>query len=277
MKFGQFEFDKGKIEQLKKEDITYNPYRAQLSYQPDVCIWAASRPMDNRTYTYLRKSGHLYRYHVLRHEISDTEAERFFEEDFYPDISLQEKLADLNGRLVKIKVKELKMPNKYVLGNIRSQLEDIVKDEVAIERQRLAEIIDLRTKGDVIREITAHAFLRTAIETDFKDAERLEYTGADVEFILRRISHFVEFKINPLYVDEFIERRQRKKRPRDQVKELVREFLSNGEIRQRKEIDDYVNSQIKVGNATISNALEDLLSEHEICQPKYGFYKSKEE
>jgi hypothetical protein len=277
LKLGQPDFDKSKIEQLKEEGITYDPYKAKLSYQPDVCIWAASRPMDNRTYTYLRKSGHLYRYHVLQHEISDEEAERLFEEDFRPDLRLQEKLAAMNQRLTKINVKELRMPEKTVLSQILLPLKEIVKDEITVEKRRLAEIIDIRTKGDILREITAHAFLRTVTENDFKDIEKLEYTKDDLEFILRRIDHFIEFKINPLYVEEFTERKHRKKRPRNQVKESVLQFLSDKEVRQRKEIDDYVNSQIKVGTATISNALEDLLSEHRICQPKYGFYKLKED
>jgi hypothetical protein len=178
--------------------------------------------------------------------------------------------------LTKIIVKELKMPEKTVLSQILLPLKEIVKDEIEVEKRRLAEIIDIRTKGDILREITTHAFLRTAGQKDFKDIEKLEYASEDVEFILRRIDHFVEFKINPLFVDEFTERKYRKKRPRDQVKELVFQFLSDRKVRQRKEIDDYINSQIKVGNATISNALEDLLSVHRICQPKYRFYRLKD-
>jgi len=276
LKLGKLDFDKGKIEQLKLENIDYNPRKAQLSYQPDTCIWAASRPIDSKTYTYLRTSGHLYRYHVIQHEVSDEEAERFFSEDLRPDQKLQEELAMLNQRLAKISVKDLRVPDRFTLRQIFLPLKEIVKDEVAVEKRRLAEIIDIRTRGDITRELTAHAFLRTATENDFKDIERLEYTAEDVEFVLRKLSHFVEFKVNPLFADEFVERRS-KKRPRDLVKELVLQLLSNKEMRQRKEIDKQVNSRTVVGTATISNCLADLLSDRKICQPRYGFYKLKED
>ena len=276
LKLGQLDFDQGKIQQLKKENVDYDPYNAQLSHQPDITIWAASRPMDNRTYTYLRTAGHLNRFHVIQHEISDEEAERYFTKHFHPDMRLQEDLAVLNQRLSSVIVQGLSMPDNHVLGQILSPLKEIVKDETADEKRRLAQIIDIRTQGDIIRELAAHAFLRTVSENDFRNIEKLEYTQDDVEFILKNPRHFVECKINPLFTDEFTERKQRKKRPRDRVKESVVQFLSNKEIRQRKEIDDYVNNLIKVGPATISNALEDMLSEHSICQAKYGFYKLKE-
>ena len=71
--------------------------------------------------------------------------------------------------------------------------------------------------------------------------------------------------------------RERLSLPRNQVKELVLSFLADGKIKQRKDIDLYVGSKINVGKATISNALNDLLNERRVCQPKYGFYKLKED
>lgn len=276
LKLGQQDFDQGKVQQLKKQNVDYDPYNARLSHQPDVTVWAASRPMDNRTYTYLRTSGHLNRFHVLQHEISDDEAERYFTKHFYPDMRLQEELKALNQRLSGVIVKGLSMPDNPVLSQILSPLKEIVKEETADEKRRLAQIIDIRTQGDIIRELTAHAFLRMVSENDFRNIEKLEYAQDDVEFILKNPRHFVECKINPLFTDEFTERKQRKKRPRDSVKELVLQFLSDKELKQKKEIDGYVNGRISVGPATISNALEDMLSGHLICQPKYGFYKLKE-
>jgi len=276
LKLGQLDFDQTKIQQLKKEGVEYDPYNAQLSHQPDITIWAASRPMDNRTYTYLRTAGHLNRFHVIQHEISDEEAERYFTKHFHPDMRLQEDLKALNQRLSSVVVKGLSMPDNYVLSQTLSPLKEIVKDETADEKRRLAQIIDIRTQGDIIRELVAHAFLRTATENDFRNIEKLEYTQDDVEFILKNPRHFVECKINPLFTDEFTERKQRKKRPRDSVKELVLQFLSDKELKRKKEVDNYINGRISVGPATISHALEDMLSGHLICPPKYGFYKLKE-
>jgi hypothetical protein len=276
LKLGQEHFDNAKIEKLKQKGVYYDPHQAQLSYQPDVCILAASRPLDNRTYTYLRQSGHLYRYHVLQHDITDEEAKRYFTENYYPDLELQAQLKTLNDDLARIAIKEIKGPPKPIMDKIVVPLEEIVKDEA--EKQRLAEIIDIRTKGDIQREITAHAFIRTATETGFKAIEKLDYVDSDVEFILERLDHFVEFKINPLFVEEWTAPRIRKRRPRDQVKQLVLELFSDGKIRQRKEVDEYIHDKLNVGSATISNALDDLLlREHRICQPKYGFYKLREE
>jgi hypothetical protein len=276
LKLGQPEFDPDKILQLKKENVEYDPFNAQLSHQPDITIWAASRPMDNRTYTYLRTAGHLGRFHVIQYEISDEQAERFFTKHLCPDMKLQEDLKILNQRLSIVVLKKVNFPNSNVLSQIMSPLKEIVKEETSDDKQRLAQVIDIRTQGDIIRELAAHALLRTATENDFKNIDKLEYTQADIEFILKNPRHFVESKINPLFTDEFTERKQRKKRPRDQVKELVLQFLSDGKNSQRKEIDGYVNSRIKVGPATISNAFEELVNEGKISQPKYGFYATSQ-
>jgi len=276
LKLGQLDFDKNKIEQLRTSNVNFDPNKAQLSHQPDFCIWAASRPMENRTFTYLKTSGHLYRYHILQHEISDEEAEHFFTKPLRPNLRLQEELAVLNRQLAGVAVKNLSLPDEQIMVKILPPLKDIVKDEIASEKRRLAEVIDIRTQGDIMREIAAHAFLRTVAENDFRDIEKLEYTSDDIEFILRRIGHFVEFKINPLFADEFTERKH-KKRPREQVKELVPQFLFDKEMRSRREIEEYVNNKMTVGNATISATLVMLLEEHRICQPKYGSYILKED
>lgn len=277
LKFGQPDFDKDTMEKLREEGLHYDPYRAQLSYKPDICIWAASRPMSNRTYTYLRSSGHMYRYHVLQHEISDEEAELYFSEEFNPDLESQEQLKALNERLAKITIKDLRMPEKPILQEIFAPLKEIVKDEIAGQRRRLAEVLDIRTKGDIIRELTAHGLIRTAIENGFRDIEKLEYTVEDVEFILQRLSHFVEFKINPLFVEEWTTRRSRKKRPRDHAKEFILELLLDKELRKGSEIVETTIRNIGIKNATAHNARKELENEGKICSPKFGFYKSKED
>jgi len=71
--------------------------------------------------------------------------------------------------------------------------------------------------------------------------------------------------------------KERRPLPRNRVKELVLRFLANERIKQRKDIDLYIMSKIDVGKATISNALADLINEQRVCQPKYGFYKLKED
>lgn len=52
--------------ELETEGVTYDRKRGELSYMPDVSILAATRPLDNKYFTYLKNSGHLSRYHVIQ-------------------------------------------------------------------------------------------------------------------------------------------------------------------------------------------------------------------
>jgi len=274
LKFGKIDFDSEQIEKLKQKGIFYDPYQAQLSYRPDVCILAASRPMDNRTYTYLRSSGHLYRYHIIQHEIDDLEAEQYLVENYSPDVHLQKELKALNEQLKRVSIKDLRMPSMSIMQKVTSPLVEIVKDEITSEKRRLSEIIDMRTKGDIMRELTAHAFIRTAHTNGFRDIERLEYTEEDLEFILSRLHHFVEFKLNPLFAEEWTVSRIRKKRPREYVQDIILEFLKDKSAQSsRNEIIQYVKSKMDVSTPTIDNCLRELLGRGVIYQPRYGYYK----
>jgi len=103
---------------------------------------------------------------------------------------------------------------------VYDKLESMVDDEIAQNsRLRKEDILNPRTKGDIIRELVAHAFIRTAYENGYRDIDKLKYTDVDREFILVRLSHFTEFKVAPSFVEERTEFRIRKRRPRDQVKE----------------------------------------------------------
>jgi len=275
LKFRQIYFDPAQIERLKDEGIEYDPLSAKLTYKPDVCILAASRPIDNRTYTYLRRSGHLQRYHVIQHEISDEKAKRYLTKEFHPDFSLQDKLKELNSKLMKISVKNLETPPEPVMEKIMMPLTEIARDEA--QSQRLAEIIDIRTKGDIIREITVHAFLRTAVENEFKDIDRLEYTKEDLEFIHQRLYHFIEFKINPLFTEEYMPPKLKRKRRKEEAKEFILHLLDDKNLKGGKEIVESTIQAIGCSQATVHNARRELENERKICSPKYGFYKIKED
>jgi len=275
LKFGQIYFDSAQTGKLKDEGIEYDPLSAKLTYRPDVCILAASRPMDNRTYTYLRRSGHLQRYHVIQHEISDEEAKRYLTKQFHPDFSLQDKLKELNSKLMEISVKNLETPPEPVMEKILIPLTEIARDET--QNQRLAEIIDIRTKGDIIREITAHAFLRTAVENKFKDIDRLEYTQEDLEFIHQRLYHFIEFKINPLFTEEYMPPKLKRKRRKEEAKEFILHLLGDKNLKGGTEIVESTIQAIGCSQATVHNARRELENERKICSPKYGFYKIKED
>jgi hypothetical protein len=276
IKLSQEEFPLEKLDELLRQGIAYDPYEGQLSFRSDACFLAASRPIDNKSYTFLRASGHMYRFHILQSEISDEEAKRFFTEKTQPDLGLREKLKLLNTRLSEISVRSLSTASTPMMNRFFAGLQEIIQDEFKTQKKRLAEVIDLRTRGDILREIAGHAFLRTAYETDFHDIEKIEYTPEDEEFITRRLPHFVEFKVNPFFVEDFSAPRSRKRRPREIVKELVVEFLKAG-LKQRKMIDAFINEHVKVSPATISNALSELLDSSVICQPRHGLYMLKKD
>jgi hypothetical protein len=279
LKLGQPDFDKKNLEKLRQEGISYNPNEACITFQPDFIVWASSRPLDNRTYTYLRRSGHLGRYHVIQSEVTESQAERLFKENLQPDMKMLDNLRILNENLSKIQIKEICSPPEEMFEQVLSRLKEIINEENRDERVKLtlAEIIEPRSKGNIQREIASHAFLRTAFETNFEAISRLEYTDSDLKFILSRLDHFIEFKLNPLFVEDFSVVRTKKKRPRDQAKEIILQLLKDQEVHKKEEIDQHINSQISLGGATIANALTDLVSDEEICQPRYGYYKFKED
>jgi len=272
LKANQEEFPEEKIEELRNQGIDYFPHKGQISFRSDACFWAATRPIDNRTYTYLKASGHLYRYHILQNQISDEQSRRLFTQDIKIDEGLQEKLRQLNTKLSQTQIKEIQTPSESTLNRIFTGLEEIINDEFRTKKKRLAEIIDMRTKGDIIREMAAHASIRNAIERDYRTIERVEYTPEDEESILERLPHFIEFKINPVFTEEFSEKVVKRKRPREEVQDLIIEFLRTGE-KQRKDIDQYVNDRVKVSTATISNTLAYMLKLESVYQPRHGTYR----
>jgi hypothetical protein len=276
LKLSQEEFPRKKVDQLAEQGVIYDPCKGQLTFSSKVCLWAATRPVDNRTYTYLRASGHLFRYHILQNEISDEESKRFFTEDVRPDVGLRERLKQLNTKLSKIQIKEINTPQKPIMDHVFAGLAEIIQDEFRTQKKRLAEVIDLRTRGDITREIAAYAFLRTATEKDFGNIEKIEYTAEDEEFILKRLGHFIEARINPVFVEDFSAPRAKKTRPRDEVKALVLSFLKSSETKQRMEIDRFVNENAKVSTATISNTLSLMLNSKLVCSPRHGIYKLRD-
>lgn len=272
LKFGRRDISSNEINKAESRGICYDPSRAQLSYKPEVSIFACSRPLDNKTYTYLRSSGHLYRYHILQHEIGNEEVKKYLTENFKPDSTLREQLTELNKQLASISVKEINVPEESVQREIFGNLIGYVEDESRNGKTKLASIVDLRTKGDILRELVAHATIRTFHENSTNNVEKIEYTAEDLEFIISNTGHFVEAKLNPLFTEEWSKKISLKQRPKQLVKEFILKFLADGNERSRKEIADYIHSKINVSEATISNALKELEETEQILH-RHGYYR----
>jgi len=277
LKFGRRELSEAEIQKAEAKGIVYDPERAQLSYQPSTTIFACSRPLDNRTYTHLKTSGHLYRYHVIQKEITDEEAKQYLTSYHKPDITLYAKLRQINEKINALSIKAIDLPDQHITDDIFGHLFSFVENEVQDRNVRLATILDLRTKGDILRELAAVAVIRTIHENDFNDIEKIEYDAKDVDFIKADIGHFVEAKIHPLFVEDFSKPNPLKQRQMRPVKELIQSFLLDGNERTRQEIVTYVLSKMTVSLATIDNALKEMLASDAIAAgSKFGAYRTRE-
>lgn len=261
-------------EELKEHEargVFYDRVRGELSYTPNICVLAATRPLDNRYFTYLAKSGHFSRYHVIQHNVTDKEASEHLHKDYKLDRQTLDQLKEINLALSKIKVERMLRPSESLMKPIYDDLEALVKDEVK-EKPDLtfAEVVNPRLKDDVIRELVAHAFLRAASWNRFQDIEELEYTQEDVDFILERLYHFIEFAVNPIITAGYSRLTRGSKRGK--VKALILAYLSDGAERHKDEIMRAIEP-LNVSQATVYNGLKELREEGRITSPRFGYYK----
>ena len=182
-------------------------------------------------------------------------------------------LLKLNERLASIRIKEIKMPDQNIMKDIFDHLTSVVEEETQDRKVRLATIIDLRTKGDILRELAATAAIRTVYENNFTNIAKVEYDAKDVKFIKADIKHFVEFKINPMFVEEWSKPIPSRKRLKQHVRELILEFLADGSEKSRREIVIHILSKMKVSVATIDASLKEMTRNGNITSTKHGFYK----
>ena len=274
LKLGRRELSDEEISFSCDKGIFYDPIMGQLSYTPNVSVFAGSRPLDNRTYTYLVTSGYFYRHHIIQFELSDQEVKKFLKENHTPDSTLYEPLKTLNIKIKSAKIKIIETPNDCITNEIMDSLFKVV-DEQKSSQTRLGSIIDMRTKGDIFRELVAAATLRSLTENGFQDIDQIQYTREDVDFIIRNLEHFIEAKVNPLFTDTFSKTQSTAERPIEQVKKLIVEFLADGNKRSRAEIDAYVQPRCNVCYATISNAVAKLSKCEDIKGEGFGYYRKK--
>jgi len=258
-------FTQSEINNLKQQGIHYDPINCELKYRPDVVVLAASRPLNNRIYTYLKGAGHLGRYHIIQIDFSDEDIERLIRGDFKLDSQALMQLKELNLQLSQIAEKGLTLnyPNNDLLKPVWDALFDSAKELIkeAEGRVKLNEVVDYRTKGDIIREITAHAFIR--------DPRNFHYTEEDINFIIKRIDHFIEPKVFPLIAEDYTPRRQRKI---DIIVEKIDSILSNRPLT-RKDLILQIQSKISVGERTIDRAIKKMKEDEKIEIDGDGKYK----
>lgn len=273
LKLGRGEILDDELTELRSKGVFYDSVRGELSYTPDVCILAATRPLDNRYFTHLNKSGHFSRYHVIQHHVTAEEASEHLHKDFKLDQEALVQLKTVNQRLSNIKVSKALRPSESFMKPVYDDLEALVRDELVENTHlKLADIINPRLKDDVIRELVAHAFLRTSCEDGFKNIDELQYTQEDLDFVQSRVNHFVDFIMDPLIAEEFTYVSQRKSK-KETVMQSILEFLRDGKERSRQEIVSHVLSKVQVSIPTIDNALRELTNNGAIrAGSSFGVY-----
>lgn len=274
LKLGRRGLSDEEIEKAADKGVIYDPVLNQLCHYPDVTFLAGSRPLENRTYTFLKTSGFFYRFHIIQKEFTDKDVEEFLKRNDSPKEAYCDVLKELNTRILKTRIKHIETPTGSVHNEIVEYLLEYAKD-CKSSNHSLKDLVDVRTKGDVTREIAAYATIRTLVDNGFKDVDSIEYNQEDIDFIKDRIEHFIEPKVNPLFTESLSSQRKYIIQPIVKAMKAVLEFLKDSKERSRNEIDDFVLPKTGVSKATLSNALKRLVDEGKILNPRHGFYRIK--
>jgi len=277
LKLGFGEIKEEELDMLEKKGVHYDSIEGVIWYTPNVCVFAATRPLDNRYFTFLNTNGYFNRFHVIQYHVTNEEASLHLHKDFKLDQKALDKLKELNALLSNVKAAKISRPSEELMKPLYNAVEELVKDEIR-ERKDLefASIITPRLKDDLIRELVAHAFVRTAFQNGFNSFDELHYTQEDVNFIGERLYHFIDFLINPSIAEEFTWM-PRKNSKTSRAEKFILELLADKKVRAGYEIVASVDNAIGCKPATAYNALKKLKTEGKICEPTYGFYKLKED
>jgi len=263
------------LSDLKSVGVDWDPIEGVMSYIPNICVLTASTILPEKILLYLNQSGFPDRIHVLQHSFTDEELDKLLFQHHILDQQSLDDLKDVNERLKNVKVFEMNMPSEEYMKPVYEKLKEIVDDEVSINLHLTKdEILNPRTIGDIIRELVAHAFLRTATRNGFTTIEQLEYTEEDRDFILKRLYHFIEFKINPLFHTDRASLRGKRSLVSEAGKEVVLEQLRDGS-KKREDLISHVK-EVGASKSTLDNVIfPSLVRDNRICKPAYNFYRLK--
>lgn len=259
-----------------EKGVSYDSEIGELSYQPDVCITAATRPLQGYQFNFLFRSGYFGRHYVVQKRISDAETMEHLSRNYIIDTGLKEQLKTLNQKLSQVKIGAMQRPKEHLTNQVFEDLSKIALDEIKGRRNlTLPDILTPRVKDDVLRELVSHAFLRTAAQNNFENIGELRYEKEDIEYVKENLSDFIDFSLDPLIApDTYATRPQRK---RDLVKCLVLELLKDGREHRIDEICEHIKSQGQsVSQATVYNSLTELSKEAKVKRTEQGSYRNVE-
>lgn len=267
---------KSEIERLEKLGIRYLPEDSIIIYNPKSCFLVATKPLGKWTYNTLDTIGFLSRFVIYQPIISDEEAEKWFINDTEMDIETLKKLGQMNKILSGITIKELRVPSKSIMEDVYKKFIEKAKElnkKWGLEDSNLREVISIRLKGDVLRRIVAHAFLKQISRHQKSDLiyDRIVYDKEDLDYVLSKAEQMLLPHIRPLVSREV--KKEEKEKPLQIIYKTILEFLLNKGETKKEEIDNELKSKTSISNSTMYRALNHLTGLKLIENTTFGHYK----
>jgi len=235
-----------------------------LCYGANTAFAVATHPLDFKTFTQLNQAGFWDRFHTLQADIHDDLAIEIFTGSMNPTDEFFSKVADLipqlkiaNEELWKKRPLTVKLPPyKSVMLPILIKAKEYAKKWSKELGASLGEIIRLRIRGDMTREVSAYKILNPEIS----DEDLIRWT-------VTRIPHFFEFALNPNIGSGST---LNVKRREECIQTIIQKF--KGKRAERREILD---SMVKEGynESTIGRALHEINTRKLNKTEDFGVYE----
>ncbi len=235
-----------------------------LKYIANTNFIVGTRPLNNRSFTYLEQSGFWSRFHTIQFRITDSTAADIFTGSYAPSVVNVEELKTLlkkaNERLLTKRGENNNDLPDYdeVLHPVLVEALKYLKTQCEITKIDLSEVLNTRLKGDIAREAKAYQILCPE-----KSNEELK------NWLIQRLPHFFDFVSKPLIAKDLTEAKTSRS---DVCLAQIIQFTKNKE-RNWKEIMDEMQRQ---GNstATVGRVLA-FMKEKGIISTEKGRYKSQ--
>jgi hypothetical protein len=237
-----------------------------LKYQPNTCFIVGTRPLDNRTYTYLEASGFWSRFHTIQFHVTDAMAKEIFTGSFrtHDTIDIDMFKAELKKFNEDLLTKRESFPHKSpdydkvmlpVLQEATKIGEKICEENPKME---LSTLLHARIKGDITREANAYRILYSG-----KTDDEIQ------KWILERLPHFFEFASNPIISEEFT---QVKIKNLESAYQKITETV-RGQSMKRGAIVDKLQNQ-GFSKSTVDRALELITAKGLNKTKEFGMYET---
>jgi hypothetical protein len=244
----------------KTDDLRFDG--RSLRYVPNTCFVVGTRPLDNKTYTYLDQSGFWTRFHTIQIDITEDMASNIFTGSFTPtNISnvkeMKARLAVANKKLFDHRSEIAnRLDYEEVLLPALQQANDLILCKARALNIGADELINTRLKGDIAREVNAYRILTGASNQEL------------LVWITGRLQHFFDFTFNPIIAKTVT---IAKATPITLALSEVLKFSKDTE-KTRQEIVDEMK-KLGISEGTTNRALK-IVNDKGLNKGGYGVYKT---